>query len=75
MKTQMDRMIDHIDEMSRLDEHTEEGQQYLDHFRRVAEEYKKKESTWGFQDGFTVGVSVGIIFTCVAVVLFVNMYV
>jgi hypothetical protein len=74
MKTEMDRMIEHIDEMVRLDEHTTEGKQYLDHFRRVAESYKK-EQKFGFLDGFTIGVSVGIIFTCLGVVLFVNMYV
>lgn len=75
MKTQMDRMIDHIDEMGRLDEHTTEGKQYLDHFRRVAEAYNKDEKTFGFLDGFTIGVSVGVILTCLGVILFVNAYV
>lgn len=67
-------MINHIDEMIRLDDHTEQGMYYLEHFRRVAESYKK-EPKFGFLDGFTIGVSVGIIFTCLGVVLFVNMYV
>lgn len=74
MKTEMDRMIEHIDEMVRLDEHTEQGMKYLEHFRRVAESYKK-EPKFSFLDGFTIGVSVGIIFTCLGVVLFVKMYV
>ena len=74
MKTEMDRMIEHIDEMVRLDEHTEQGMKYLEHFRRVAEAYKQRDE-YGFQDGFTIGVSVGIIFTCLGVVLFVKMYV
>jgi hypothetical protein len=71
---QMDRMIDHIDEMVRLDKHTEEGMQYIEHFRRVAESYKKKEDN-KLQDVFAIGFSVGILFTCLGVLLFVKLYV
>lgn len=74
MKNQMEKMIEHIDEMIRLDEHTKEGMEYLQHFRRVAESYSEK-TTFGFLDGFTIGVSVGVILTCLSVVLFVNLYV
>jgi hypothetical protein len=74
MKNQMDRMIEHIDEMVLLDKHTEEGMYYLEHFRRVAEAYKQRDE-YGFQDGFIIGVAVGIIFACLGVVLFLKLYI
>jgi hypothetical protein len=74
MKNQMDRMIEHIDEMVLLDKHTEEGMYYLEHFRRVAEAYKQRDEC-RFQDGFIIGVAVGVIFACIGIVLFIKLYV
>jgi len=74
MKNQMDRMINHIDDMIRLDDHTKEGMYYLEHFRRVAEAYKQRDEC-RFQDGFIIGVAVGVIFACIGIVLFIKLYV
>jgi len=74
MNKQMDRIIEHIDEMIRLDEHTKEGMMYLDHFRRVAESYKQSDEH-GLMDGLIIGLVGGVFLSLIGIVLFVKLYV